>query len=71
LTGQGIPFGKKRLENSLHTDEELVLPETRSFEASMLNVEGKPKLALVLAWFDKVLQQILSSESKRKGISII
>jgi hypothetical protein len=55
---------KKYLEKFLDTHEEVVLPERVSFEISILNVEGKCKVALVFA---QVFQQTLSPESKAKG----
>jgi len=58
---------KERLENFLDTHSEVVLPEGVSFETSMLNVEGKSKLVLVLAVFDEVFQQKLSPGFKAKG----
>jgi hypothetical protein len=53
-------FGKQILP------EEVILPEGVSFETSMLKVEEKSKLALVLAVFDEFFQQTLSPDSKAK-----
>jgi hypothetical protein len=55
------------LEKFLDTHEEVLLPEAVSFETSVLNVEEKSQLALVLAVFDQVFQQTLSPGSKTIG----
>jgi hypothetical protein len=61
------PFWKERWKDFLGTHEEVTSAEGVSLETSMLNVEEKSKLALVLAVFDEVFQQTLSPESKAKG----